>query len=159
MSRRAKLAALAVAASTGAVVLTAAAPAMAWTNGTFSASSSSLVVKVSGSTVATCTGSTLSGTINTSGAFSVTSATATGCGVTVTPTGFPWSGSISGSSASLSGFKMTALGCTYSGNLSGTATGSAPPSTVTFTDQPVSGSGFFCFSNVTVSASYVFTQP
>jgi hypothetical protein len=157
MSRSAKLAAIA-AASVAGVAMTAS-PALAWTNGTFTATTSSLVVKVSGSPVATCTGSVLKGPINTAGVFTVTSATATGCGVTVTPTGFPWSGSFSGGNATISGFKMTAVGCTYSGSLSGPATGAAPPATVTFTDRPVSGTGLFCFSNVTVSATYVFTQP
>jgi hypothetical protein len=157
MSRTAKLAAV-VAASAAAVAVTAS-PALAWTNGTFTATSSALVVKVSGSTVATCTGSVLKGTINTAGVFKVTSATATGCGVTVTPTGLPWNGSITGGTGTITAFKMTALGCTYTGNLSGTATGAAPPSTVVFANQPVSGSGGLCFNNVTVSATYVFTQP
>lgn len=159
MSRMTKLAAT-VAASTAIVALTAT-PAMAWTDGTFSAAANanSLVVKTGGSTVATCSGSTLSGSMTSTGAFSVTSATATGCGVTVTPTGFPWSGSFTGGTTTINGFKMSAVGCTYSGNLSGPYTGAEPPATVTFTDQPVTGSGFFCASNVTVSATYVFTQP
>ncbi|GAA2454833.1 hypothetical protein GCM10010191_87270 [Actinomadura vinacea] len=164
MSRVAKLAALA-AVSTAAVTLTAA-PALAWTNGTFTATANanSLVVRVNDTVVATCSGSTLRGSITSTGSFSVTSATATGCGVTVTPTGFPWSGSFTSSSptsgtAAINGFKMTALGCTYTGNLSGPYTGAAPPATATFTRVPVTGSGGLCFSNVNVSATYVFTQP
>jgi hypothetical protein len=157
MSRTTKLAAVA-AASAAAVAMTAS-PALAWTNGTFTANSTSLVVKVSGSTVATCTGSVLKGTITAAGAIKVTSATATGCGVTVTPTGLPWSGSITSTTAAINGFKMTALGCTYGGNLSGTSPGSTSPSTITFTNQAVSGTGGLCFSNVTVSAKYVVTQP
>ncbi|GAA3231984.1 hypothetical protein [Actinocorallia longicatena] len=157
MHRIVKLAAIA-AASTAAVAVTAS-PALAWTNGPYHATTSALVVKVSGSPVATCTGSVLSGTMTTAGTFTVTAASATGCGVTVTPTGFPWSGSFSGGNATISNFKMSALGCTYAGSLSGPATGAMPPATVTFTDRPVSGTGLFCFSNVTVSATYVFTQP
>ncbi|MEO5878246.1 MAG: hypothetical protein ABIS86_20335 [Streptosporangiaceae bacterium] len=157
MSRSTKLAAI-TAASAGAVLLMAS-PALAWTNGTFTANTSALVVKVSGTTVATCTGSVLKGTIATTGVFKVTSATATGCGVSVTPTGLPWNGKFVGGTATITAFKMTALGCTYTGNLTGSVTGAQPPATVTFTNQAVSGSGFFCASNVTVSGTYVFTQP
>ncbi|GAA4139433.1 hypothetical protein [Actinomadura keratinilytica] len=161
MSRVTKLAAI-TAVSAAAVALTAT-PAWAdnWTNGPFTATanSSSLVVKVGGTTVATCSGSTLTGNMTDTGAFSVTGATATGCGVTVTPTGFPWSGSFTSGTTQINGFKMSALGCTYTGNLSGSYTEPAPPAIVTFTDQPVTGSGLFCVSNVTVSVTYVFTQP
>ncbi|GAA4056266.1 MULTISPECIES: hypothetical protein [Actinomadura] len=161
MSRVTKLAAI-TATSAAAVALTAtAASADSWTNGPFTAkaNSNSLVVKVGGTTVATCSGSTLSGSMTNTGAFSVTGANATGCGVTVTPTGFPWSGSFTSGTTKINGFKMTALGCTYTGNLSGPYTGTAPPATVTFTNQPVTGSGLLCASNVTVSVTYVFTQP
>lgn len=152
MSRSAKLAAI-VATSAAAVALTAA-PAAAWTTAPFTATSSNLVVKVGTSTVATCS-STLGGNMNASGAFTVTSATATGCGVGVTPTGLPWTGSATGGVATITAFKMTALGCTYTGNLTGTE---AEP-VVTFTNQPVTGSGsFLCFNNVSVSATYTFAQ-
>lgn len=157
MSRIAKLAA--VGASAAAVVAMTAAPAAAWTNGSYTANlSGNMTIKsTSGSTLANCTGSTLKGNITTAGAYNVATATATGCGVTVTPKNLSgWNGTISGSTATLNGFQMSAAGCTYGGNLAGTSTGT----NAVFVDQVVNSiSGFCLISSVKVTATYNFTQP
>lgn len=158
MSRIAKLAAVG-AASAAAVAMTAA-PAAAWTNGSYTANlSGNMTIKSAdgNTTLANCTGSTLTGTMNTAGSFNVATANATGCGVGVTPKNLSsWSGSISGTSASLNGFQMAAAGCTYGGNLSGTSTGT----NAIFVNQTVTAiSGFCLIGSVKVSATYNFTQP
>ncbi|MDX6739373.1 Gfo/Idh/MocA family oxidoreductase [Actinocorallia sp. A-T 12471] len=142
MSRITKFAVLG-AASAAAVALTAA-PAQAAQLAT-----GTVVVKVSGSTVATCS-STLSGD-RTGSSITVTSATATGCGVPVSPASLPWSGNIA-APATMS-FAMSALGCTYSGTLTG---GTVSGTVVTWTNQSVSGTGWFCSGGVTVDATYNF---
>ncbi|MEO3781942.1 hypothetical protein ABGB12_01320 [Actinocorallia sp. B10E7] len=156
MSRTAKLAAIA-AASAAAVAMTAA-PAAAWPNADVSGVLSGNMV-IDAGVEATCTGSTLNGTIDSNGALTITSASVSGCGVTVTASNLPWSGSFSGSTATINGFRMSAIGCTYGGTLTGSLSGSTLPATVTFSDVTVNKiSGFFCPGSATVSATYVFSE-
>ncbi|MDL4819685.1 hypothetical protein [Actinomadura opuntiae] len=160
MSRIKKLAAIAStsAAATAVAVAATAAPALAWTAGPFTAKLSGTMT-INAGIPASCTGSTLGGTITTAGALSVTSASITGCGVTVTPQNLPWSGSLSGGNATLSGFSVSAVGCTYGGTIHGTYSGSTFPVTVSFTNQTVpKTSGFLCPSSATLTAKYVFSQ-
>lgn len=155
MSRSTKLAAIA-AASIAAVAATAT-PASAWTAGPFTATLSGNMTIIAGVT-ATCTSSTLGGTITTGGALSFTSAVFGGCGVGVNATNLPWSGSLTGGVATITGFRVSAIGCTYGGNLTGTYTGSAFPTTVSFTNVTVNKiSGLFCPASATVTANYVFS--
>jgi len=164
LSRTTKFAAVAAsaAAAATAVVGLTASPALAVTPGAFTATLQGNMV-INAGISATCTSSVLKGTVAADGATaSYTSATAGGCGVTVTPSGLPWNGSISGGVAKINGFKMSAIGCTYSGNLTGSYTPSTAnfPLTVTFSNQTVNKtSGFLCPSSATVTATYLYTQP
>ncbi|MGI5328550.1 hypothetical protein [Actinomadura nitritigenes] len=159
MSHPTKLAAVASALAAATLTVTAAAtPALASAPTAFTATLDGTVV-INAGIPATCTGSTLSGTIEADGTLTVTSATVDGCGVPVTPENLPWSGSLSNGVATFNGFTMSAIGCTYRGDLTGTYTGTGLPGTATFTDQPVARtSGFLCPSSVTVSATYDFAQ-
>ncbi|GAB2866784.1 hypothetical protein GCM10022221_79240 [Actinocorallia aurea] len=157
MSRTIKSAAVAAGALGAAALLSAPAHAAVVP---FTATTSALQVWVGASStspVATCS-STLTGTINDATlAFTVTGATATGCGAPVSTTGLPWTGSLAGTAASINNFKMTALGCTYSGNLAGTSTAVTVDDTATFPRQSVTGSGsILCVSGVSVAAVYAF---
>ncbi|MFG2090089.1 MULTISPECIES: hypothetical protein [unclassified Spirillospora] len=158
MSRTTKKLA-AVASTTAAAALAIAAtatPAMAWTAGDFTATLNGTMV-IDAGIAAECTGSTLSGTIDSAGNLTITSASVSGCGVTVTPQGLPWSGSLDNGVASINGFAMSAIGCTYGGNLSGGFTGTDLPVTVEFADQTVNKtSGWLCPGSATVSATYDF---
>ncbi len=82
-------------------------------------------------------------------AFTATGATATGCGVTVTPQGLPWSGDF-GMPAWMS-FSVKTAGCIYSATL---ANGVVVPPYIVFPAQPVTATNFPCFTGVTVSARY-----
>lgn len=174
MSRIAKLAA--VGASAAAAVAMTAAPAAAWTGGSVSATlSAPLTVSVAGSNVASCTTSTLGGSIAAGGALTLSSAAISGCTgsgtVTVTPQNLPWGGSLTngGGTATFTGFRVkanaTLLGlpvtCIYAGNISGTNTAGPAPVTVKFTNASVSkvssGSSFACPGSAQVSATYTFT--
>jgi len=149
MSRRTKFAALATASAAASVAAVGlASPAMAATVATGNLTLNNVPVL---GTI-NCS-SVLAGT-KTSTAFTVTGATATGCGATVTAQNLPWSGTFGPPSTMY--FSMKAAGCTYSGNLTGT-TNAGPPRTITFTNRPVTGSGFPCFSGITVSATYTFS--
>ncbi|WP_141577858.1 hypothetical protein [Actinomadura sp. WMMA1423] len=161
MSRTTKFAAIATAAAAAtATVALSASPALAVTPGTFTANLNGTMTINAGVT-ATCTSSTLKGSVASNGtSASYTSATAGGCGVTVTPSGLPWSGSFSGGVAKINSFKMSAIGCTYSGNLTGSYTGTNFPLTVSFVNQTVTKtSGLLCPSSATVTAKYNYTQP
>ncbi|MBE1533129.1 hypothetical protein [Actinomadura algeriensis] len=160
MSRISKKAA--VVSTTAAAALTVAmtaTPALAWPAGTFTATLDGTMV-IDAGIPASCTDSELSGTIATDGTLTVTDASVSGCGVTVTPQNLPWSGSLSGGVATFNGFSMSAIGCTFGGDLSGSYSGGETfPVTAAFTEQTVQRtSGFFCPSSATVTASYTFTQ-
>ncbi|MFA1544794.1 hypothetical protein [Actinomadura chokoriensis] len=164
MSRTTKIAAVAAsgAAAATAVVGLTAAPALAVTPGTFTATLQGNMVINAGVSV-TCTSSVLKGTVAADGTTTkYTSATAGGCGATVTPA-LPWSGSISGGVVKINGFKMSAIGCTYTGNLTGSYTPTTAnfPLTVTFTNQPATklSGGILCPATVKVTATYKYTQP
>jgi hypothetical protein len=161
LSRTTKTAAVAsaAAAATLAFGLTAA-PALAVTPGTFTANLNGTMT-INAGVSATSTSSTLKGSVAADGTTaSYTSASAGGCGVTVTPGALPWSGSFSGGVAKINGFSMSAVGCTYGGNLTGTYTGTNFPLTVSFVNQTVNKtSGLFCPSSATVTAKYDYTQP
>ncbi|MFA1544804.1 hypothetical protein [Actinomadura chokoriensis] len=165
MSRTTKFAAAAAsaAAAATAVVGLSAAPALAGvTPGAFTATLQGNMVINAGVT-ANCTSSVLKGSVAADGTTTkYTSATAGGCGVTVTPSGLPWSGSINAGVVKINGFKMSAIGCTYGGNLTGSYTPTTAnfPLTVTFTNQTVTKtSGLLCPSSATVTATYKYTQP
>lgn len=161
MSRTLKLATTAAAAV--ATVAVTATPALAWTGGSFTGTLAEPMTIKAGSISANCTGSDLAGTITSAGATSITSATFTGCGATVTAQNLPWSGSLSGGTATISSFKVNAnvsgVSCTYGGSLTGTYTGSASPVTVTFSNVtvPKTSGSFLCPSSGTVSAKYTLT--
>lgn len=149
----------AIASTTAAAALTVAVtatPAMAWTAGDFTATLNGTMV-IDAGIAAECTGSTLSGTIDANGNLTITSASVSGCGVTVTPNNLPWSGSLNNGVASLNGFSMSAIGCTYGGNLTGSFSGTDLPVTATFADQTVNKtSGWLCPGSATVTATYDF---
>ena len=163
MSRTAKF--VAVAAASAAAVVVTAAPALAWTGGTVSASLTTPLVAPGG---VTCSTSTLGGSVSAAGALNITSATIGGCtgGIGVTPTNLPWGGSLTngGGPATITNFRVSALGCVYGGTLKGTNTaksGTTPnaSTTATFANQTVgkiSGS-FLCPNSATVSVTYKFT--
>ncbi|MFA1544803.1 hypothetical protein [Actinomadura chokoriensis] len=165
MSRTTKFAAVAAsaAAAATAVVGLTAAPALAVTPGTFTATLQGNMVINAGVSVITCTSSVLKGAVAANGATTTyTSATIGGCGVTVTPGGLPWSGSISGGLVKINGFKMRVLDCLYGGTLTGTYPPTTVnfPLTVTFSNQVVPKSGgSLCSSSATVTATYKYTQP
>ncbi|ROO88912.1 hypothetical protein EDD29_6597 [Actinocorallia herbida] len=145
MSRMIKIATLGAASAAAAAMMAAPAHAAQLASGT-------VVVKLSNGTTAANCASTLDGTRSGS-AINVTGATATSCGVTVTPVGLPWTGNIAAPATMF--FSMKALGCTYSGTLSGGTV--AAGDVVTWTNQPVTGSGsILCVSGVTVTAVYDF---
>ncbi|MEU8798680.1 hypothetical protein [Spirillospora sp. NPDC048819] len=152
-----KLAAIAstTAAAALAVAVTAT-PALAWTAGNFTATLNGNMV-IDAGIAAECTDSTLTGTIDAAGNLTITDASVSGCGVTVTPEGLPWSGSLNNGVASINGFSMSAIGCTYGGNISGSFTGTDLPVTATFTEQTVAKtSGWLCPGSATVTATYDF---
>jgi hypothetical protein len=157
LSRITKPAAVAsITAAAAVAVAMTATPALAWTAGDFTATLNGNMTITAGIS-ATCTSSTLSGTIASDGTLSVTAASVGGCGVTVTPQNLPWSGKLDNGVASINGFAMSAIGCTYGGDLSGTFTGSDLPVTATFADQTVrKTSGWFCPDPATVTAKYDF---
>jgi hypothetical protein len=162
LSRIKKIAAIAStsAAATAIAVAATAAPALAWTAGPFTADLSGTMT-INAGVPASCTGSTLGGTIATDGTLSVTSASISGCGVDVTPQNLPWSGSLSGGTATLSGFSVSAIGCTYGGSITGSYSGGDTlPATVTFSNQTVqkTAGSFICPSSATLTATYVFSQ-
>ncbi|MFG2007191.1 hypothetical protein ACGFNU_49380 [Spirillospora sp. NPDC048911] len=108
----------------------------------------------------TCTSSTLTGTLDdVSGALSITTASVGGCGVTVTASNFPWTGSLAGGNVTISGFRISAAGCVYGGSLSGTYPVGPLPVTVSFKDAPVSkiSGSFLCPSTAKLTANYVFS--
>ncbi|OLT23189.1 hypothetical protein BJF79_01875 [Actinomadura sp. CNU-125] len=160
MSYRTKITAIAATFAAAAFTVTATAtPALAWTPGPFTATLNGDVV-IDAGIPATCTDSTLSGTVDSDGDLTITAAGVDGCGVQVTPTGLPWTGSIADGTAVFTGFTMSAIGCTYRGDLTGTYNATDIPGTASFTDQPATRtSGFLCPSSVTISAAYDFTQP
>ncbi|HLV72548.1 hypothetical protein FHX41_4513 [Actinomadura hallensis] len=157
MSRTKKLAALASTAAAAALtVAVTATPAMAWTPGEFTATLNGKMI-IDAGIPAECTGSTLSGTIDADGNLTITAASVSGCGVTVTPNNLPWSGSLDGGVASLNGFSMSAIGCTYGGNLTGSFTGTDLPVSATFANQTVNKTdGWLCPGSATVTATYDF---
>ncbi|TDB96618.1 hypothetical protein [Actinomadura sp. 7K534] len=158
MSRTKKLAVLASTTAAAAVtVAMTATPAMAWTAGNFTATLNGTMV-INAGIPAECTGSTLSGTIDANGNLTITSASVSGCGVTVTPNNLPWSGSLNNGVAKLNGFSMSAIGCTYGGNLTGSFTGANNlPVTANFANQTVNRtSGWLCPGSATVTAKYNF---
>lgn len=157
MSRTSKLAALASASAAAALaVAVTATPALAWTAGPFTATLNGTMV-IDAGIPASCTGSTLSGTIDADGDLTVTSASVEGCGVTVTPQNLPWSGKLDNGTASFTGFSMSAIGCTFGGDISGSFTGTDLPVSATFTEQTVAKtSGFFCPGSATITATYDF---
>jgi hypothetical protein len=157
LSRTTKLAAVASAASAAALAVgLTASPAMAWTEGPFTATLNGTMT-IDAGVAASCTGSTLSGTIAADGTLTVTSASVEGCGVTVTPENLPWSGSLNNGVATFSGFSMSAIGCTYGGTLTGSFTGSDLPVSAAFVEQTVNKtSGLLCPSSATVTATYDF---
>jgi hypothetical protein len=160
LSRPTKTAAIgsAVAATALAVIMTAP-PAMAFTEGPFTATLNGTMT-IDAGIAASCTESTLSGTIDSEGALTITSATVGGCGVPTTAENLPWSGTLKDGVATFTGFQMSAIGCTYRGDLTGSYTGTDFPTTATFTDQSISKiSGFLCPSPVEVSAKWDITQP
>ncbi|MFI0448478.1 hypothetical protein [Actinomadura sp. 6N118] len=160
MSRTKKLAAVSAATIAAALaVAVQTAPAQAEAAGPISATLSGNMTINAGINW-TCTSSTMGGTIADDGTLSITSATVGGCGVTVAPANLPWSGSLSGGVATLSGFQVTAVGCTYGGSLTGSYVDGPLPVTATFTNQSVPKvSGIFCPGSVSLTASYVFSQP
>ncbi|MFB4311582.1 hypothetical protein [Actinomadura sp. GTD37] len=157
MSRIKKPAAIAsITAAAAVAVAMTATPALAWTAGPFTATLNGNMT-INAGVSATCTSSTLSGTIASDGTLTITAASVGGCGVTVTPQNLPWSGKLAGGTATLSGFAMSAIGCTYGGNLSGSFTGSDLPVTATFANQTVNKtSGLLCPGSATVTAKYDF---
>lgn len=159
LSRTTKTAALASAFAAAALtVAVTATPAMAWTAGDFTATLNGTMT-IDAGIPASCTSSTLSGTIAADGALSITSASVGGCGVDVTPQNLPWSGSLNNGVATISGFSMSAIGCTYAGSITGSFTGTDLPVTATFTEQTVNKtSGIFCPGSATVTAAYDFAQ-
>ncbi|GGQ08095.1 hypothetical protein BKA00_007469 [Actinomadura coerulea] len=163
MSRTTKIAAIAAAAvaATGTVALTAS-PAMAVNTGSFTATLNGTMV-IDAGIPASCTSSVLKGTVLSGGVNATyTSATAGGCGVTVTPGALPWTGSsFSGTTVKINNFQMSAIGCVYGGTLTGTASATNFPFTATFTNQVVpklSGS-FICPSSAKITAKYDYKQP
>ncbi|MEV5827656.1 hypothetical protein AB0L25_19005 [Spirillospora sp. NPDC052242] len=161
MSRISKKAAfLSTTAAAALTVAMTATPALAWPAGNFTATLDGDMI-IDAGIAATCTDSTLSGTVAADGTLTVTSASVSGCGVTVTPVGLPWSGSLSGGTASFSGFQMSAIGCTFGGDIAGTYSGGETfPVTAAFTEQTVDRtSGWLCPSSATITASYTFNQP
>lgn len=157
MSRTGKLASLASVAAAAAITVAATAtPALAWTAGDFTATLDGTMV-IDAGIPAECTGSTLSGSIDADGNLTITDASVSGCGVTVTPQNLPWSGSLDGGVATLSGFSMSAVGCTFGGTLTGSFTGTDLPVTAQFVEQTVNRtSGFLCPGSATVTATYDF---
>ncbi|MGI5203664.1 hypothetical protein ACQEU6_19070 [Spirillospora sp. CA-108201] len=162
MSRTTKIAAIAAAAvaATGAVALTAS-PALAVNTGSFTATLNGTMV-IDAGVPASCTSSTLAGTVLTGGVnASYTSASAGGCGVTVTPGGLPWSGTFSGTTVKINNFSMSAIGCTYGGTLTGSMSATNFPFTATFTNQvvPKTSGSILCPSSAKVTAKYDYKQP
>jgi hypothetical protein len=159
LSRTTKTAALGSAFAAAALtVAVTATPALAWTAGDFTATLNGTMT-IDAGIPASCTGSTLSGTIAEDGTLSVTSATVEGCGVDVTPQDLPWSGSLNDGVATISGFSVSAIGCTYAGSISGSFTGSDLPVSATFPPQTVDKtSGLLCPSSATITATYDFAQ-
>jgi hypothetical protein len=160
LSRTKKLAALAstTAAAAAIAVAATAAPAFAWTDTPYTANLSGTMT-IDAGTAVTCSGSTLSGDLSADGSFTVDNAAISGCPAGVTPENLPWSGSLSGGTATISGFSVSALGCTYGGSITGTYSGGdSLPATVTFTDQTVNAQSGFCLvQSVSLSATYVFS--
>ncbi|GGU91084.1 hypothetical protein GCM10010182_02330 [Actinomadura cremea] len=159
MSRISKKAAFFATTAAAALTVTmTATPALAWPAGNFTATLDGTMV-IDAGIPASCTDSTLSGTIAADGTLSVTSASVSGCGVTVTPVGLPWSGSLSGGVASFDGFQMSAIGCTFGGDISGSYSGGETfPVTASFTEQTVDRTaGWLCPSSATITASYTFS--
>jgi hypothetical protein len=161
MSRTSKLAALASASAAAALaVAVTATPALAWTADDFTATLDGNMTIDAGGIQATCTSSTLSGTIASDGTLSIDDASVGGCGVPVDAGGLSWAGSLNASTgaATISGFEMSAAGCTFAGDLSGSFTGSDLPVSVTFDKQVVNSTGgWLCFfSSATVTATYDF---
>ncbi|GAA0967251.1 hypothetical protein [Actinocorallia libanotica] len=176
MSRIAKLAA--VGASAAAVVAMTATSASAWTGGSVTGTlTAPLTVKVLGSNVASCTTSTLNGSVTTADKLTISTAAISGCTgsgtVTVAAEALPWANgtlTTGGGTASFNGFRVkanaTLLGfpvtCIYAGTITGTntaASGSPLSTTVTFTNASVSkqsGSSGACPGTAQVSAQYKF---
>ncbi len=157
LSRTTKLATIASASAAAALALAVTAtPALAWTAGNFTATLNGTMT-IDAGVSASCTSSTLKGTIASDGTLSITSATVDGCGVTVTPKALPWSGKLDNGVATINGFAMDAIGCTYGGNLTGGFTGTDLPVTATFANQTVNRtSGLFCPASATITAKYDF---
>ena len=158
LSRTRKLAALASATAAAALAVAATAtPALAWTAGDFTAELNGTMV-IDAGIPASCTDSTLSGTVDADGNLTITDASVDGCGVTVTPQNLPWSGKLDDATgtASISGFSMSAIGCTFGGNITGGFTGSDLPVSATFTDQTVSKTGFCFINSAKITATYDF---
>ncbi|NKZ04712.1 hypothetical protein [Actinomadura latina] len=157
MSRTKKPAAIAsITAAAAVAVAMTATPALAWTAGGFTATLNGTMT-IDAGVSASCTSSTLSGTIASDGTLSVTSASVGGCGVTVTPKNLPWSGKLDNGVATINGFAMSAIGCTYGGNLSGSFSGTDLPVSATFANQTVQKqSGWLCPGSATVTATYDF---
>jgi hypothetical protein len=158
LSRISKPAAIASASAAAALaVALTATPALAWTAGPFTADLDGTMV-IDAGIPASCTSSTLSGTVDAAGNLTITSASVGGCGVTVTPKNLPWSGKLDNGTASIDGFSMSAIGCTYGGDITGSFTGTDLPVSATFTEQTVAKtSGWLCPGSATVTATYDFT--
>lgn len=157
LSRTTKFAALATTSAAAALALAVTAtPAMAWTAGPFTATLNGTMT-IDAGIPASCTSSTLTGTIAADGSLTIAKATVGGCGVDVQAQNLPWSGSLNNGVASINGFSVSAIGCTYGGNLTGSFTGSDLPVTATFANQTVNKtSGVICPSTATVTAKYDF---
>ncbi|GAA0937168.1 hypothetical protein [Actinocorallia libanotica] len=137
-----------------------ASPASAFPSGNYVATltSADLVVKVFGITVATCTDSTLSGAFS-GGGYSVTSATISGCGVAVTPSNTPWTGTTPAAptKATLSNFQVSTStpACTYGGPGAALEGLVVDSDTISFNDSvSKTGGGLSCPGSVQVIASY-----
>ena len=172
MSRTKTMAMATAAAATAALAI--ASPASAWTGGAITANLSSPLTVNSTIGTATCTSSTLNGSVTAAGALTVSSASIGGCtgtfSISVTPTNLPWGGTLGTSSATITGFRVSAnvgvlggITCIYGGNLSGAISGSAPSLKATFSNVTVnkisSGSHWFCPGSATIGGAYTITGP
>ncbi|MEO3783979.1 hypothetical protein ABGB12_11645 [Actinocorallia sp. B10E7] len=161
-------------ATAAAAALAIASPASAWTGGAITANLSSPLTVNSSIGTATCTSSTLNGSVTADEVLTVSSASIGGCtgtfSISVTPTNLPWGGTLGANSVSITGFQVSAnvgvfggITCIYGGSLNGSVTGSAPTLQASFSNVTVnkvsSGSHWFCPGSATISGGYTITGP